>query len=147
MTTTRESDKKTHADFIAKHGELGRQLLKVTDNDLQEAERLMSECYQGLYESEQEHARFADEYGAELAEAVLEHVGNDLSEARCLMAENYQGAYDDKTDYAAEVFDEQVCMPDGLHCYIDYERFADHLFGCSDCFTIEVGDQTHVFKY
>jgi hypothetical protein len=63
------------------------------------------------------------------------------------MTKNYQGAYNDETDYAVEVFDEQARMPDNLRGYIDYERFADHLFGCSDCFTIEAGGQTHVFKY
>ncbi|CCD30084.1 hypothetical protein CAGGBEG34_30048 [Candidatus Glomeribacter gigasporarum BEG34] len=98
-------------------------------------------------QKEKTRTAFIAEYGAELAEAVLEHAGNDLSEAWRLMAENYQGAYNDKTDYAVEVFDELACMPDNLHGYIDYERFADHLLRCGDYFTLEAGGQTHVFKY
>ncbi|CCD30082.1 conserved hypothetical protein [Candidatus Glomeribacter gigasporarum BEG34] len=89
---------------------------------------------------------FFEEHGAALAEAVLEHTGGDLSEAERLMAECYQGAYNDEVDYAVEVFDEQTAMPDGLRCYIDYERFAMHHIGC-DCFTIEADGQVHIFRY
>jgi len=50
------------AEFLEEHEELGAEVLKDVDNDVDEAKRLMEECYQGEYKSEEAFAyQLADE--------------------------------------------------------------------------------------
>jgi hypothetical protein len=49
---------KARADFLAKHGELGKALLEETGNDVLQAKRLMYEGYQDVYLDEEEFVRW-----------------------------------------------------------------------------------------
>lgn len=50
MTISGKNDEKARAAFLKKHGALGKALLEEIGESLQEAEHLMSECYEGAYE-------------------------------------------------------------------------------------------------
>jgi antirestriction protein len=45
------------AKFLAEHGKLGAKLIDYFGNDLEEAKRVMDECYLGEYESLKDYAR------------------------------------------------------------------------------------------
>ena len=62
------------AFFIEKHGELGAELLTYNCNDVEEAERLMDECYQGEYQSEKEFAKSISEDLFTIPENLLGYI-------------------------------------------------------------------------
>jgi len=60
-----------YAEFIVEHGELGQALL--ADYGLEEAERMISDCYQGCFDSEVDFARelFEECYGNAIPEGLM----------------------------------------------------------------------------
>lgn len=72
----------------------------------------------GLDESE--HEAFA-----EWAEYALIEEDTDLVE---LFRDSYVGRYDTEEDFAEEIADETMDIPENIRCYFDYGAFARDLF-------------------
>lgn len=98
--------------------------------------------YEGI-ESVCEIAAFLAEHGA-LGGRLVAELG-DLEDARRALEENYAGEYRSLADFAQELTEQNVEIPESLQYYIDYERMARDL-EINDVMTIETGfEQIHVF--
>lgn len=98
--------------------------------------------YEGI-ESVCEIAAFLAEHGA-LGGRLVAELG-DLEDARRALEENYAGEYRSLADFAQELTEQSIEIPESLHFYIDYERMARDL-EINDVMTIETGfEQVHVF--
>ena len=98
--------------------------------------------YQGI-ESVAQIAAFIEEHGA-LGGKLIAYFG-DLEEAREAISDRYVGQYTSLEDFARELTEETIDIPQNLACYIDYRRMARDL-EIGDVTTIEVGfEQVHVF--
>lgn len=91
-----------------------------------------------------EIACFIEEHG-EIGTAVLAHVSGDLEEAEQAM-ENYMGYFAEAADYAAQLIEDSVEVPDYLANYIDYEAMARDMEMNGEFFAIETGyREVHIF--
>lgn len=98
--------------------------------------------YEGI-ESVCKIAAFLAEHGT-LGGKLVAELG-DLEDARRALEENYAGEYRSLADFAQELTEQSVEIPQSLQFYIDYERMARDL-EINDVMTIETGfEQVHVF--
>lgn len=100
--------------------------------------------YEGI-KSLHEIALFIEEYSG-LAGTLLNHFGGSLEDARKALVENYSGCYKSLADYAAELTEGTIQVPDNLAGYIDYDRMGRDMELSGDIYTIETAhDEVHVF--
>lgn len=78
-----------YASFIQQHGELGQALLG--DHGLEEAERMLSDCYQGGYDSEVDFARqlLDDCYAQQLPDNLMHYFDYDAFARDLFMCDYY----------------------------------------------------------
>lgn len=102
----------------------------------------------GEYESidyVHEVAFFIEQHGKIGAE-LLSHFGGDLEDAGKAIEDHYAGCYKSLSDYAAELTESTVQIPESIQFYIDYERMARDMEMSGDIYTIELAhDEVHVF--
>ena len=99
--------------------------------------------YEGL-ESVHEVACFIEEH-EELGAELLAHFSS-IDEARTAIDENYVGCYESVADFAEELTEDSVQIPESLVFYIDYERMGRDMELGGDIFTIELGHgEVHIF--
>lgn len=100
--------------------------------------------YHGIEELH-EIACFIDEHPG-IGGALLSQFCDDLEEARRAIEENYYGCYESLADYAEELTEGTVQVPDHLSYYIDYERMGRDMEMSGDIFTIETAyNEVHIF--
>lgn len=89
-------------------------------------------------------AVFIVEHGR-LGGELLNHFCGDLEEAE-LALENYAGEYKCLADFAQELTEETMQIPEALAYYIDYAAMARDMELNGDVFTLELGhEEVHVF--
>ncbi len=89
-------------------------------------------------------ANFIAEHG-ELGGKLLVHFGDDLDNAESAL-DNYAGEYQSLADFAAELTEQSVQIPETLVNYIDYQSMARDMELSGDVFTVELGfERVHVF--
>ncbi|WP_019602825.1 antirestriction protein ArdA [Teredinibacter turnerae] len=99
--------------------------------------------YEGL-ESVHEVACFIEEH-EELGAELLAHFSS-IDEARTDIDENYAGCYESVADFAEELTEDSVQIPESLARYIDYNAMAYDMEVGGDIFTIELGHrEVHIF--
>lgn len=99
--------------------------------------------YEGL-ESVHEVACFIEEH-EELGAELLAHFSS-IDEARTAIEENYAGCYESVADFAEELTEDSVQIPESLARYIDYNAMAYDMEVGGDIFTIELGHrEVHIF--
>ena len=99
--------------------------------------------YQGI-ESVAEMAAFIAEHGA-LGGKLIEHFGGNLDDARRAMGEHYAGEYSSLAEFAREITEQSVNVPQCLDFYIDYELMGRDMALC-DAFAVETGfEELHIF--
>ncbi|WP_317931947.1 antirestriction protein ArdA [Halioxenophilus sp. WMMB6] len=99
--------------------------------------------YEGL-ESVHEVACFIEEHD-ELGAELLAHFSS-IDEARTAIEENYSGCYESVADFAEELTEDSVQIPESLARYIDYNAMAYDMEVSGDIFTIELGHrEVHIF--
>ena len=99
--------------------------------------------YEGL-ESVHEVACFIEEH-EELGAELLAHFSS-IDEARTAIDENYVGCYESVADFAEELTEDSVQIPESLARYIDYNAMAYDMEVGGDIFTIELGHgEVHIF--
>lgn len=77
---------------------------------------------------------------------MLSHRNNDVDEVRRLFDDGYYlGAFDSVAEYAEEIIEETVEFPEPLRYYIDFQSMARDMELNGDIFTVEQGDQVHIF--
>ena len=85
------------------------------------------------------------EENPELGGALLAYF-NDLQAARQAMDEGYQGCFASLADYAQDLTEQAMEVPQHLAAYIDYQAMACDLEYGGEVFTVETGyEQVHVF--
>ena len=90
-------------------------------------------------------ALLIEEHGL-LGSELLSHWNNDVDEVRRLFDDGYYlGAFDSVAEYAEEIIEETVEMPEPLRHYIDFQSMARDMELNGDIFTVEQGDQVHIF--
>jgi len=100
------------------------------------------EEYDG-FERVAELAAFVIEHG-KLGAEVFSYFGS-LEEARSALSDQYAGEYESLADFAQEITEETVNLPETLRYYIDYERMARDM-AISDVIAFETGmSEVHVF--
>jgi len=90
-------------------------------------------------------AEFIEKQG-ELGIGLLCHTLNDVEDAERLLDECYCGEYKNAADFAENITEDTITVPENLAFYIDYDLMARDLF-INDYFFIEVGNNIHVFRY
>jgi antirestriction protein len=99
--------------------------------------------YEGI-ESAHAAACFIDEY-PDFGGDLLNHFSS-IDEAKQAAEENYCGCYASAADFAQELTEQSMEIPDSLAIYIDYDRMAKDIEMNGDIFTIETGyENVHVF--
>ena len=99
--------------------------------------------YEGL-QSVHEVACFIEEHD-ELGAELLTHFSS-IDEARTAIDENYAGCYESVADFAEELTEDSVQIPESLARYIDYNAMAYDMEVGGDIFTIELGHrEVHIF--
>lgn len=99
--------------------------------------------YEGI-QSAHDKALFIEEYG-EIGARLLAHTADNIDEATTMMKEHYRGEYQSIADYAEELTEEAIDIPEALKGYIDYERMGRDI-EINDLFTIQTGsEQIHIF--
>ncbi len=100
--------------------------------------------YEGL-KSAHEIACFIEEY-PDFAGKLLNNFGGDIDEAKTAAEDNYSGCYKSLADFAEEMTEGTIQIPDNLAYYIDYERMGRDMELSGDIYTIETGyEEVHVF--
>jgi antirestriction protein len=112
------------------------------------------EGFQGYELDEQETldsivkvAAFITEHG-ELGAKLINQVYYDVEAATVVMEEHYAGSGESLGSWAAEYIEENgelEQIPKQWRTYIDFERYAKDLDLGGEIFTIQVGEQIHVF--
>lgn len=98
--------------------------------------------YHGINEVAQ-LAAFIAEHG-ELGQGLLAF-NNDIEWAKEAIEDHYIGEYKSVTEYAEEVTEETVTIPQSLQFYIDYDSMARDM-EINDLLVIETGfEQVHIF--
>jgi antirestriction protein len=87
----------------------------------------------------------------DLVFGIISHFGGleHIDEAKEALEDNYAGVYDSLADYAESELEESGQLdrvPDFLRGYIDFESYASDLEMSGDVFTIEIGNELHVFR-
>lgn len=99
--------------------------------------------YEGL-QSVHEVACFIEEHD-ELGAELLAHFSS-IDEACAAIDENYAGCYESVADFAEELTEDSVQIPESLARYIDYNAMAYDMEVGGDIFTIELGHrEVHIF--
>ena len=97
------------------------------------------------FEDVHEIALLIEEHG-ELGAELLSHWNNDVAEVRRLFNDGYYlGAFDSVADYAQEITEETVEIPEPLRYYVDYAGMARDMELNGDIFTVELDGQVHIF--
>jgi len=91
-----------------------------------------------------EIAAFLRERG-ELGALVIAELGGDLDAAGAALDDQYYGVFASLADCFQEMTEESTVIPENLRLYIDYEAMARDARLNGEVFTVEVGDQVHVF--
>lgn len=100
--------------------------------------------YAGV-EATHEIACFVAEY-LDFGGELLNHFGGDLEEAKAAAEENYCGCYKSLADYAQELTEDTMQIPESIAYYVDYERMGRDMDLSGDIFKIEAGYETiHIF--
>ena len=90
-------------------------------------------------------ALLIEEHGA-LGAELLAHWNNDADDVRRLFDGGYYlGAFDSVADYAQEIIEETVEIPESLRFYIDFQSMARDMELNGDIFTVELDGQVHIF--
>lgn len=98
--------------------------------------------YEGLAEVS-ELAAFIAEHG-EIGGQLVNHLGS-LNDAEKALEDAYAGEYKSLADFAEELIEQSIEIPDSLRFYIDYEAMARDI-EINEVFTIDTGfEQVHVF--
>jgi len=98
--------------------------------------------YEGL-ESVNKVACFIEEHG-ELGAELLGYY--DLDEARQMLEENYNGCYESLADFAEQLTEDTMEVPERLQFYIDYEKMGRDFELSGDIFTVSTAyNEVHVF--
>jgi len=93
---------------------------------------------------------------AELASLIAKHgdlaadvyaYWDNMNETRDALDENYLGAWDSLKEYGEHLIESAGDLPEHYWGFFDFERFAESLELGSDIYTIESGDQVHVFHH
>ena len=91
-----------------------------------------------------EFAEFMQENG-EVGGLALDHCNHDIQDAIRTL-EGYMGCYSSVADYAQEIAESCMEIPDHLKVYIDYDRMGRDMVMSGDIVTFEEGyDRVHVF--
>ncbi|MGC1507122.1 antirestriction protein ArdA [Ketobacter sp.] len=98
--------------------------------------------YEG-FESVSEIAEFIEEH-EELGVELLAYF-SDVDEARTAIDEQYAGCYDSLADFAEELTEGSMDVPERLRFYIDFERMGRDMEMGGDICTFEIGCRVHVF--
>lgn len=99
--------------------------------------------YEGL-ESVHDVACFIEEH-EELGAELQAHFSS-IDGARTAIDENYVGCYESVADFAEELTEDSVQIPESLARYIDYNAMAYDMEVGGDIFTIELGHgEVHIF--
>ncbi len=118
----------------------GAEEFAIHDHEGFEGARI--EEYQSIY-SVAEIVAFIGEHG-KLGGKLLEYLG-DLEDARTAMEEDYRGEYLSLADFAQELTEETMEIPQALRYYIDYERMGRDL-DINDVLAVETGfEEVHIF--
>ena len=89
-------------------------------------------------------ACFIEEHGA-LGAELLAYFG-DMDEAEKALEESYAGCYQSVADFAQELTEDSVQIPEHLARYIDYSAMAYDMEVGGDIFTIELDHgEVHIF--
>lgn len=92
-----------------------------------------------------ELASFVAEHG-ELGLSLLEHYSGEIEEAREALEDRYIGTYSSLADYAQEVTEDLITIPQTLAYYIDWQAMARDAEMSGDVFTVSTAwDSVHVF--
>lgn len=94
------------------------------------------------------YAQIKEEFIKEhpFGEKLLEYYGGDLNEAVEAVEDRYIGKYASLADYARDCILEEN-MPEGIRCYIDYERMVRDFELNGDIITFETGYKAvHIFR-
>jgi antirestriction protein len=92
-----------------------------------------------------ELASFVAEHG-ELGLSLLEHYSGEIEEAREALEDRYIGTYSSLADYAQEVTEDSITIPQTLAYYIDWQAMARDAEMSGDVFTVSTAwDSVHVF--
>ena len=90
-------------------------------------------------------ALLIEEHGP-LGAELLSHWNNDVEEVRRLFDDGYYlGSFDSVADYAQEITEEAVEIPEPLRFYVDYASMAREMELNGDIFTVELDGQVHIF--
>lgn len=97
------------------------------------------------FESAHELAVFIEEHG-DLGAAVLEEVQGDVETATRVLEEDYVGEYQSLADYAEQLTEDSIDIPEAVACYIDYQAMGRDMALAGEVFTIEMGwQEVHIF--
>ena len=97
------------------------------------------------FEDVHEIALLIEEHGP-LGAELLSHWNNDVAEVRRLFDDGYYlGTFDSVADYAQEITEETVEIPEPLRYYVDYASMARDMELNGDIFTVELDGQVHIF--
>jgi len=92
-----------------------------------------------------ELAAFIAEHG-ELGLCLLEQYSGEIEEAREALEDRYIGTYSSLADYAQEVTEDSITIPQTLAYYIDWQAMARDAEMSGDVFTVSTAwDSVHVF--
>jgi len=90
-------------------------------------------------------ATFIDEnpcFGAELLSISC----GDIDEAQRMIDDQYCGSYQSLANYAEQLTEDTIQIPDRLVYYIDYEKMGNDMELSGDVFTITTSfDEVHIF--
>ncbi len=90
------------------------------------------------------YAAFIAEHG-ELGGAVLSNFGDNLDDAATAF-ENHAGEYKSLADFAEELTESSIEVPQSLAIYIDYESMAKDMEMSGNIFSVEIShDEIHIF--
>jgi antirestriction protein len=90
-------------------------------------------------------SRATEEHGESLVQGLYDRNICKPSGLADYISENYSGLHDSLGDYAVEVLEGQVNLPESLAPYFDYDKYGEDLRIEGDIFTISEGSQVHVF--
>ena len=100
--------------------------------------------YEGI-DAVHEVACFIEEH-EEMAAELLSIFNGDIEQASKAIEENYCGSHKSVADYAEELTEGTVEIPEHLARYIDYIAMAHDMEIGGDIFTIETGfEEVHIF--
>lgn len=131
--------------------EISEMLKKSPEEDAEEWAIHDFEGFEGVSISENtgiedivNYATFIAEHG-ELGGAVLSNFGDNLEDAATAF-ENHAGEYKSLADFAEELTESSIEVPQNLAIYIDYDSMAKDMEMSGDIFSVEIShNEIHVF--